>query len=345
MTRQFPVDVLDAPPPRRFRLLDVQRMATKAAIACAFAVFLAGLVHNDDALSAGFVALVCVAPSAYGGLKRGFEQLAASFVGALVSMLVVAAVPSVRSSPFMPLAIAPAMLGSLVLCLQFLSESAYITAGFSSLYVFIMPFATGFESLKQRMGAVACGVIAASCTNAIAAAIMGPAIVRRRRSIAREAAAEALRARSQYLAQKLSGDAATGAHHHALAVIAEASFDFRDSAREAFFPGAARARREALEAIAEVHLLDEMLHVVAPLAFIEATTTSLPRWAQVLDTLADALRYGARLEKAQSLVHEALEAETNLVAAAQGRLLSACLARYESRVHPGEVGPDLRASS
>ena len=85
--------------------------------------------------------------------------------------------------------------------------------------------------------------------------------------------------------------------------------------------------------------------VVAPLAFIEATTTSLPRWAQVLDTLADALRYGARLEKAQSLVHEALEAETNLVAAAQGRLLSACLARYESRVHPGEVAADLRASS
>jgi hypothetical protein len=345
MTTTIPVDVLDAPPPRRFRLLDVQRMASKAAIACALAVLLARLVHNDDPLSAGFVALVCVAPSAYGGLKRGFEQLAASFVGALVATLFVLLLPSVRTSPLMPLVIAPAMLVSLVVCLRFLSDSAYFTAGFSSLYVFIMPFATGVDSFQERMVAVACGVMAASCTNALAVMFMGPAIVLRRRSIAREAVAEALRARSQSLVGKLDSAAATDAHHHALAVLAEASFDFGDSAREAFFPGAARTRREALAALAEARVLTEMLHVVAPLAFVEAPVPSLPRWAGVLDTLADALRYGATLRKARALADDALTAENHLVAAAQGRLLIARISACETLVQPGNDSPDLRAAS
>jgi hypothetical protein len=330
MTSTVSVDVLDAPPPRRFRLLDVQRMAVKAALASAFAVLLARLVHNGDPLSAGFVSLVCVAPSAFGGLKRGFEQLASSFIGAAVATVIVTLVPGVRESPMLPLAIAPAMFVALVLCLQFLSDSAYFTAGFSALYVFIMPFPTGGESLRQRMVAVACGVVAAGLTNALAAALLAPTIVRRRRSIVREATAEALRARSQSLVGKLAAEAAYDAHHHALAVIGEASFDFGDSAREAFFPGAARSRHEALAALREARLFDELLHVVAPLAFAEAPQASLARWAVALDTLADALRYGATLTKARALATDALAAEQNLVAAAQGRLLLTRLEAYEA---------------
>jgi hypothetical protein len=180
------------------------------------------------------------------------------------------------------------------------------------------------------MVAVACGVLAASCTNALAAALVGPAIVRRRRRIVREAVAEALRARSQSLVGKLAGGPAFDAHHHALAVLGEASFDFGDSAREAFFPGAARARSEALEALSEARILDEMLHVVAPLAFADAPRASCERWALALDTLADALRYGATLIKARALAGAALEAESNLVCAAQGRLLLERVAAYET---------------
>ena len=182
MTSTVSNEVLDAPPPRRFRLLDVQRMAVKAALASAFAVFLARTVHNGDPLSAGFVSLVCVAPSAFGGLKRGFEQFAASFIGAAVATVVVSLVPGVRESPLLPFAIAPAMLAALVVCLQFLSDSAYFTAGFSALYVFLMPFPTGAESLRQRMVAVTCGAVAASLTNALAASLLAPTIVRRRRT-------------------------------------------------------------------------------------------------------------------------------------------------------------------
>lgn len=337
MTSTVSLDVLDAPPPRRFRLLDVQRMAVKAALASAFAVFLARAVHNDDPLSAGFVSLVCVAPSAFGGLRRGFEQLASSFIGAAVATVVVTLVPGVRESSMLPLAIAPAMLAALVVCLQFLSDSAYFTAGFSALYVFIMPFPTGGESLRQRMVAVTCGVVAASLTNALAAALLAPTIVRRRRGILREATAEALRARAQTLVGKLAAEAAYGAHHHALAVIGEASFDFGDSAREAFFPGAARSRREALAALREARLFDELLHVVAPLAFADAPQVSLSRWAVALDTLADALRYGATLTKARALASEALAAEQNLVAAAQGRLLLARLEAIEALEAPLSV--------
>jgi len=337
MVAPLPVEVLDAPPPRRFRLLDVQRMSTKAALAAALAVLLARLVHSADALSAGFVSLVCVAPSAFGGVKRGVEQLASSFIGAAVATVFVSVIPGIRESALLPLAVAPAMLAALVLCLRFLSDGAYFTAGFSALYVFLMPFPTGVESLRQRMVAVACGALAASLTNALAAALVGPTIVRRRRTIAREAAAEALRARSQTLVGKLASGAAFDAHHHALALLGEASFDFGDSAREAFFPGASRARAEALGALAEARILDEMLHVVAPLAFADAPPASHERWALALDTLADALRYGATLGKARALAEAALAAETNLVCAAQGRLLLARVGAYEALGVAGAV--------
>ncbi len=308
-------------PPRRFRLLDVPRMSVKAGISAALAVLVADVVGSSDPLSAAFVALACVAPSAFGGLRRGFEQAAASLIGAAVAMVVVVALPGVRASALLPIAVATAIIATLVVTLRSLSDGAYYTAGFSALYVFFMPYPSGLESLRGRMAAVACGVAAASLTNTLAAALVGPTIVRRRRAIGRAAASEALRARAETFGNRLPSAEALDAHHHGLAVLAEAVFDLGDSAREAFFPGADRVRREAAAAIAEVRILDELLHVAALLSFADVATASRAPWASALDALAASLRQGVGLGAARALVEAALEHEVSLATAAQGRLL------------------------
>ena len=313
--------------PRRFHLLDGQRMATKAALAVGLAVGAASVLRNEDPLSAAFVALVCVAPSAARGLRRGLEQVAASAVGAAVGTLFLAFSPDPRSSIFFAVAVAPAVLASLTLCLRVLAGPAYLTAGFSTLYVMLMPFSTGVDGFRIRLTAVVCGALAATLTNTFAASLFSASVVHRRRAIVRSTVAEAVRARAQNFSGVLEIDAANAAHDDASEVLAEARGDFRDAAEEAFFPGAHASRAEAAAALAEARILAELLQITACFAYIEAGPGTRFSWANVLNAVAEWVMGSERNDGANAAIDEGVLAEQNGAAAAQGRLLKSCVER------------------
>ncbi len=278
------------PPPtlRPLRLVDVRRLSVIASVGVALAVALAVKLHIADPLSAGFVALVCISPTAFGGLRRGIEQLGGSFVGAGVAALIVVMLPAAHEPRLAALAVVPALGLSVAISLRLFSEPTYLTAGFSALYVLLMPFASSGESFDVRLRAVACGVAGAALANVAASMVMARTILRRRVGIGRASAADALAAGAAAMLLEVELASARSATHRATALLIELEGDLADATREAGFPGAAAARREAARGLDETLLLVELVDTARAIALLVAdgALADRARWAAALRALA-----------------------------------------------------------
>lgn len=139
-------------------LINSQVYILKTTVATILAIITAKVLNIDDTLSASFVAMLCVKPTFYTGLKVGKAQFIASFWGvAITGTLMLALGNSITVNTI-------SLLIVISLCV-FRGMLEYIpVAGFTVLYMFLIPHET-LEGVLVRMAAVFVGVAVASFIN------------------------------------------------------------------------------------------------------------------------------------------------------------------------------------
>lgn len=215
-----------------FRLADPAYIAGKAALATSAAVVLAPLVGAHDPLSAGFVAIVCVAPSARYGLRNGYEQFVSSLVGCLCAGLPLLLHPGAMGAWW---ALAPSMAAAVWICFRLGLPSGYFVSGFSVLYMHLVPYPSAGVAAGERLAAVVVGIACATLVNVLAQTADFPRILRRRMAKAK-------------VSVEVAEQGGEEAWRDALVATSELLGDLDVAASEQGFPGAARVR-----AVAEAH--------------------------------------------------------------------------------------------
>jgi uncharacterized membrane protein YccC len=235
-------------------LIDPWFLALKAALAASIAVLLTHLFAVEDPLSAGFVAVACVSPTAYAGLRRGGEQVAGSLLGGGISTLLRWLAPP----SFGPAVVFGSVLVAVLACMRLGMRSAYAVAAFSAIYVVALPFASPTLAIETRLLALAIGIGVATIVNLVVSAAVGDRIVERRIRLARGKVADTL-------AEHPRADA-DDRFEQAFAVIAELQTDLEGARRELF---GGRARKLAETHLAEAIRLRRLLHVAKTLVLLE----------------------------------------------------------------------------
>ena len=161
-------------------------LTVKAALAAGLATLGCHLLGIPDLLSAAFVALLSVSPTLTSGLRRSGEQL----VGA-VGAGVLAAVCTLLPLP-VPLQVSLALLVSVGGAFLLGLGRAYTVAGFSALYVVLIPGHQAFMTVEIRVAAVVLGALASLVVNAVVTAPFYPAVFGRRLSNVERLASQAL---------------------------------------------------------------------------------------------------------------------------------------------------------
>lgn len=272
-------------------LTDPLLLATKAGAAASMAVLATQLFGLKDALSAGFVAVVCVSPTAYAGLRRGFEQVVGSVLGAGVTM---ALLFLLKAPQLVPLLVLSSVLFSVLLCMRLRLEQGYVVASFTSLYFASGLYASTSVALENRFGALALGIAAATFTNLVVSFLYAERILERRMRITRAIVAKAL-------ASAPEARTVDAAFEPAFAAVAELRTDLDGAARELFgrAPVGALAAAHRDEAIR----LRTLLHLAKTLVLL----------GQPTEVLTEAI---ASLEKGAPLAEDAVEAALRAVVAA-----------------------------
>jgi uncharacterized membrane protein YgaE (UPF0421/DUF939 family) len=272
-------------------LTDPLLLATKAGAAASMAVLATQLFGLKDALSAGFVAVVCVSPTAYAGLRRGFEQVVGSVLGAGVTM---ALLFLLKAPQLVPLLVLSSVLFSVLLCMRLRLEQGYVVASFTSLYFASGLYASTSVALENRFGALALGIAAATFTNMVVSFLYAERILERRMRLTRAIVAKAL-------ASAPEARTVDAAFEPAFAVVSELRTDLDGAARELFgrAPVGALAAAHRDEAIR----LRTLLHLAKTLVLL----------GQPTEVLTEAI---ASLEKGTPLAEDAVEAALRAVVAA-----------------------------
>lgn len=152
----------------------------KVGLATALAFMLDNAFHLNDAVSAGFVAVVCTSPTMLSGMKRGTEQLAGSLLGGGIATILLLA--GLRGS----LAIGLSVGISATLSGLFRMQQAHIVAAFAALYVMILGAANPAVSCWKHFLAVAIGGASATLVNILVSALLYPMLFTRRMDILRK---------------------------------------------------------------------------------------------------------------------------------------------------------------
>jgi hypothetical protein len=208
-------------------LSNIPFLIGKAAIAVTAAYVLARELVPRDVLSATFVAMLCISPTVYTGLRRGLAQLAASALGGLATLAVT-----------IPLGPGPAALAASVvlgLAAAFLVGFAatYTVAGFTVLYVSLLGKGE-IDAYVLRLASVMLGVGTAGLVNVLVSAFWYRQIFGRRVAIAARAVERPLALLAQaFRARDPAGvRAADDAIDPVFRLLAELSGEFHDLRRE-----------------------------------------------------------------------------------------------------------------
>lgn len=238
------------------KLADPAWLAAKAGVASTMAVIGARALGVDDALSAGFVALACVSPSAYAGVKNGLAQLGGSALACALTGLPIVVWPALRGSP-------PAVLATLVAsvyaCFRLRIASAYLVAGFSALYLHLLPFASTTSGISVRIEAVGIGLVAATLVNTVVSGLFSERVAARRISVAKAIVSRELDAAATWLEKAAVTEPPD--FEDSFAVVRELRADLGAASHERLFPGASRARASAERGLGLASALEETAHL------------------------------------------------------------------------------------
>ncbi|CAN5581071.1 hypothetical protein BH09MYX1_BH09MYX1_40120 [soil metagenome] len=257
-------------------LTDPLFLALKAALAASVAVLLTRLFHVSDQLSAGFVAVACVSPTAYAGLKRGAQHAFGSALGGGIATALTLILPA----PLAPAIVLVSVFLAVLACMRLKMASAYGVAAFSAVYVVALPFVSATIAVETRLASVAIGIGVATITNLGVSAIFGERIIERRMRLARERIADALADRK--------GDAADARFETAFTLVAELRTDLEAAQRE-LLGSSFGARRAAARHIAEAIRFRRLLHVTKTLVLVGRSTIA----ARAIHDAVASLRRGS----------------------------------------------------
>ncbi len=160
-------------------------LSLKAGLAVALALALVLALGLRDQISATFVALVCTSPTVYTGIRRGIEQLTASVLGGLVTIALLLLFP--RHPLVLGLAMAITVRAAFVVGYW----RTYLVAGFTVIYMYILPFDSPTVAFEQRIFSVGVGIASATVINFGISAFSYRSLFVRRLSLVREALAKA----------------------------------------------------------------------------------------------------------------------------------------------------------
>lgn len=272
------------------RLTDPVYLTVKAAAAAGLGTLLAHAARVPDPLSSCFVALVCTTPSAYAGLGRGLEQLGGALVGGAITAAILAALPFHHDDARVAIVVALSLGATTWACLRLRWEGGHITAGFTALYLTLLPFPSFAEASRVRLLAVCLGILAATAVNVAVSLASSRKILARRVRLAREAVAEPLRqtARACAVAEPRAGLA--DAYGPAFDVVVELRRDLAGLAREVILPSRHAVRVEARARIETAARLEEVAHLGKHIALLlEDADDREPSLARALEIAADAV--------------------------------------------------------
>ena len=268
-------------------LTDPLLLATKAGAAASMAVLATQLFGLKDALSAGFVAVVCVSPTAYAGLRRGFEQVVGSVLGAGVTM---ALLFLLKAPQLVPLLVLSSVLVSVLLCMRLRLEQGYVVASFTSLYFASGLYSTTSIAIENRFGALALGILAATFTNMVVSFLYAERILERRMRLSR-----AIVARALAHAQDADETAATvdATFEPAFAVVSELWTDLDGAGRELFARApmaklAAAHRDEAVRLRTLLHLAKTLVLLGQPTEVLTEPIATLRKGSPLPDAAVEA---------------------------------------------------------
>jgi uncharacterized membrane protein YgaE (UPF0421/DUF939 family) len=281
------------------QLTDPRFLTVKAAVATALAAALAHAAGVADLLSAGFVALVCITPTAYAGLRRALEQMGGAALGGGATALLLAVMPWHHDPPRQCLAAGLSVGISTWACARLRWERGHVTAGFTALYLVLLPFPSFAQGLRERGLAVLLGALAAAAVNAAVSWAFAGRILARRVRLARAAVAEALRRASAMCRDGVSPEDLAAGFAPAFAVAAELHGDLAAMAREVVLSPRGAVRAEARARLATAERLEEIAHLAKHLAMLRADSDACPPGlADALARAADALATGRDLAPA-----------------------------------------------
>lgn len=160
-------------------------LSLKAGLAVALALACVNAIGLQDQISACFVALVCTSPTVFTGLRRGLEQLTASVLGGLVTIALLLTLP--RHPLVLGLAMAITVRAAFVVGYW----RTYLVAGFTVIYMYILPFGSPTVAFEQRIFSVGVGIASATVVNFGISAFSYRSLFIRRLALVREALATA----------------------------------------------------------------------------------------------------------------------------------------------------------
>jgi len=240
-------------------------LALKAGLAVSLALLLARFSGNPDALSAGFAALACTTPVVSTGMRRGFEQLAGSLAGGVVSALLLLALPN------QPWVAGLAAFVTVLLIFRLALAGTYLIAGFTVLYVFFVPAENPAEALETRLLALACGVGAATLVNVVVSASAYRSIFARRVQVVRLAVVDAYRTLAHLTESQPTR--APQAFDAAAPLLWTLAGELSDAARESTLPHAADAGLDTPHRL--VRALESAMHLGRELGYLAAAEPRL----------------------------------------------------------------------
>lgn len=264
------------------------------------------------------MALVCITPTAYAGLRRALEQMGGALVGGGATALLLAVMPWQHDPARQCLAAGISVGISTWACARLRWEGGHVTAGFTALYLVLLPFPTFTSGLRERGLAVLLGGVAAAAVNAAVSWAFAGRILARRVRLARAAVAEALRRTSAMLRDGARPEDLAAVYAPAFAVAAELHGDLAAMAREVVLSPRSAVRAEARARLATAARLEEIAHLGKHLAMLRADSDACP------PGLADAL---ARAAEALAAGRDLPAAADGLMDAAEGGLLRAATLR------------------
>lgn len=142
-------------------LINYHLYTIKSAIAGILSIMFATFLVPEDLLSASFAAILCIKPTFYSGIVFGKEQFLASFIGGIITGIILIFLGQNIYATGLALIIV------MLICLYKRWNNYLTVAIFTTLYMVLIPQETTIKTVAVRISSVLLGVLVASLVNLV----------------------------------------------------------------------------------------------------------------------------------------------------------------------------------
>ncbi len=140
-------------------LINIKFKVFKSAAAVFISLYIAKLLKLPDLLSPAFVAVLCIQPTVYTGIRRGLQEFFVSLLGAIFSLIFV--LPYGINLITVPLTVAFTIYVAIKLHL----DDSISIAIFTVLYITLFPGESVIKTTEIRFFSIVIGILSASFVN------------------------------------------------------------------------------------------------------------------------------------------------------------------------------------